>query len=174
MGTALKMPVERWDMPGQESDYFVRTPERLVLEGYRHWVAGFDNGSIAPWELAWDLYETILGADHAKSALSELAHFIRTTGRCATCPLRSFPTGARHLCRDECLTLGLIAGAQHGDDSVVGKCLEAMTCPARREPVALAAGSFALTLRALNQRLLPIPAYVVDDIVTRSRPATFH
>lgn len=155
-------------------DYLVRIPERLVLEGYRHWIAGYDHNSVIPWELAWNLYESILGVDQAKTAVAELSHFIRVVGRCTTCPLKSFPSGAHHLCREECLALGLIAGAQHSDDAVIRKCLEAMTCPARCEAVAMAAGSFALTLRAMNQRLLPIPVNAIDDILTRVRSNTIH
>lgn len=29
--------------------YFDRLPEKLVLEGYRRWTAGFETGSIIPW-----------------------------------------------------------------------------------------------------------------------------
>lgn len=154
--------------------YLERTPEKLVLEGYRHWIAGYDNNSVIPWELAWSLYERILGADRAKSAIAELANFIRVVGRCATCPLKSFPNGAHHLCREECLTLAMIAGAQHADEAVIRKCLNAMTCPTRCDAVAMAAGSFALTLRAMDQNLLPIPVNVIDDILCRGNSKTVH
>lgn len=30
--------------------YFDRLPEKLVLEGYRRWTAGFETGSIIPWK----------------------------------------------------------------------------------------------------------------------------
>ncbi len=153
--------------PWREGDYFDRPPERLVLEGYRHWVAGIDNNSVVPWELAWNLYVGILGVDRAKPALAELAHFIRIVGRCATCPLMSFPSGAHHLCREECLTLGLISGAQHGDDIVVRKCLHAMTCPARCEPVAMAAGSFAVS-PDLERIAVSSPAGGVVMIIERA------
>lgn len=162
------------DRLGRHENYLARTPERLVLEGYRHWIAGYDNNSVIPWELAWSLYERLLGAEQAKTALAELSNYIRIVGRCATCPLRSFPSGAHHLCREECLTLAMIAGAQHSDEAVVRKCLDAMTCPARCDAVAMAAGSFALTLRAMNQKLLPIPVNVVDDILSRGDSKTVH
>ncbi len=162
------------DRLDRHEDYLARTPERLVLEGYRYWIAGYDNNSVIPWELAWSLYERILGAEQAKSAVAELANYIRIVGRCATCPLRSFPSGAHHLCREECLTLAMIAGAQHCDELVVRKCLDAMTCPTRCDAVAMAAGSFALTLRSMNQKLLPIPVNVVDDIVNRGNSNTVH
>ena len=47
---------------------------------------------------------------------------------CAACPLRSFPFGAHHVCRDECVALGLIAALQHDDP---GRC---RTSALRRSP----------------------------------------
>ena len=41
--------------------YFDRLPEKLVLEGYRRWTAGFETGSIIPWEMTWGLYSEVLG-----------------------------------------------------------------------------------------------------------------
>ena len=45
-----------------EGCYFQRPPERLVLEGYRRWLAGYDSGSVTPWEMTQALYEELLGA----------------------------------------------------------------------------------------------------------------
>lgn len=155
--------------------YLDRMPERLVLEGYRHWTAGYQTSSVVPWELAWRLYDGLLGTEEAKHALAELAHFVRVMVQCASCPLRSFPSGARHLCREECLALGLVAGVQHSDDLTVGRCLNALTCPRRCEAIALAAGSFAITLKSMNQLLLPIPASVIDEVTARGgRNDTIH
>ena len=95
--------------------YFERPPERLVLEGYRRWLAGYDSGSVTPWEMTQALYEELLGAAEGRRVLAELSHFVRTLRQCAACPLRSFPFGAHHVCRDECLALGLIAALQHDD-----------------------------------------------------------
>ena len=95
--------------------YFERPPERLVLEGYRRWLAGYDSGSVTPWEMTQALYEELLGAAEGRHVLAELSHFVRTLRQCAACPLRSFPFGAHHVCRDECVALGLIAALQHDD-----------------------------------------------------------
>ena len=99
--------------------YFERPPERLVLEGYRRWLAGYDSGSVTPWEMTQALYEELLGAAEGRRVLAELSHFVRTLRQCAACPLRSFPFGAHHVCRDECVALGLIAALQHDDQGAV-------------------------------------------------------
>jgi hypothetical protein len=154
--------------------YFARAPEKLVLEGYRRWMAGYDTGSVTPWELTHSLYTELLGPGHGRRALGELSHFVRTLRRCATCPLRSFPFGAHHICRDECLTLGLIAGLQHGDADAARACLHAMTCPARHAETSEAAQIFADTLAELEHTLLPIPQKVIEDVLTRAARATIH
>jgi hypothetical protein len=145
--------------------YFERLPERLVLEGYRHWLAGFETGSVTPWEMAWTLYANTLGPADGRRALSELEFFVRTLRHCPACPLRAFPFGARYVCSAECLVLGLVAGIQHGDEPATKACLDALGCPAHCSEIAAAAGSFALTLKTLDRRLLPIPMTAIQDIL---------
>lgn len=157
-----------------EGCYFERPAEKLVLEGYRHWTAGYDTGSVVPWEMAWGLYSGILGSSNARIALAELSHFIRTLGRCAHCPLRAFPFGAHHICREECLTLGLIAANQYGDAQAAELCLGALACAPRLREVGEAATDFAATLSRFEQKLLPIPAGVIEDILMRARTPSGH
>ena len=154
--------------------YFNRPPERLVLEGYRHWLADFDTGSVAPWEMSFTLYTDMLGPEDGRRALTELSHFVRTLRRCAACPLRSFPFGAHHVCRDECLTLGLIAALQHRDEDAAATCLGAMTCPALKGQVGEAARCFAAMLSELELRLLPIPKHAIEDVLARAARKTVH
>ena len=159
---------------GHDALYFERQPEKLVLEGYRRWMAGFDTGSVAPWELTFSLYTGLLGSEHGRRALAELSHFVRTLRSCAACPLRSFPFGAHHVCRDECLTMGLVAALQHDDRDAARACLGAMTCPALGGDLAKAALGFAETLADLDQVLLPIPRQAIEDILNRATRATIH
>ena len=42
--------------------------EHLVVEGLRRWIAGYQTGSIACWELAWNLYAAKLGVARARPA----------------------------------------------------------------------------------------------------------
>lgn len=149
--------------------YFDRPPERLVLEGYRRWLAGFESGSVTPWEMTQTLYEDLLGAAEGRRVVAELAHFVRTLRRCAACPLKSFPFNAHHVCRDECLALGLIAALQHDDRDAARTCLSAMACPALSASVAEAAVSYADALAASRHYLLPIPQSAIEDVLTRAR-----
>lgn len=154
--------------------YFDRAPEKLVLEGYRRWTAGFETGSVIAWEMAFGLYSEILGSREGNRALSELSFFIRTLRHCALCPLKTFPFGSHHVCKEECLTLGLIAGLQNCDMLAARTCLNAMACPSRQEEVENAAIGFAETLAELDQVLLPIPKFAIDDIISRPLRAKYH
>jgi len=154
--------------------YFERPPEKLVLEGYRRWMAGFETGSVVPWETAWEVYAEVLGPIEARRALGELSYFIRILRQCAACPLRSFPFGAHHVCRDECLTLGLVAALQNGDSPAAHKCIDAISCPALSRNVGEAADGFARVLSECEQHLLPIPLAAIEDVLARAGRATVH
>jgi hypothetical protein len=151
--------------------YFSRPAERLVLEGYRHWTFGVATDDRVSWQHAADLYNDILGGRGSGAAVQALSDFVSTLGRCATCPLKTFESGSSHICRDEVLVMGLIAGIQNNDEEAASLCLTELACATRCDEVALAAGSFALVLRGLDKTLLPIPAPVVRDILERSRLA---
>jgi hypothetical protein len=118
-----------FDDPQHEGCYFERPPEKLVLEGYRRWLAGYDSGLVTPWEMTQTLYEELLGPAEGRRVVAELSHFVRTLRRCAACPLKSFPFNAHHVCRDECLALGLIAALQHDDHEAARTCLSANGLP---------------------------------------------
>lgn len=149
-------------------------PERLVVEGYRRWMAGFDTGSVAPWESAWSLYASELGPADGRRAIGDLACFVRALKTCANCPLRRFPFGARALCAEEHLALALVSGAQHDDKLVVQSCLDCLSnCPGRIE-VGAAAGRYAATLFAINQRLRPVAPEFLHNIVGRPTDNTLH
>lgn len=154
--------------------YYERLPEKLVLEGYRRWTAGFETGSIIPWEMTWGLYSEVLGHEEAKRAVGELSHFIRVLRHCANCQLRAFPFDSHHVCREECLTLGLISGLHNHDALLLDTCLEAISCQRRCDDVASAARNFADALADFGQTLLPIPINAIDAALNRARHATMH
>ncbi len=164
----------RADTQPDSGCYFARPAERLVLEGCRLWSAGSYTGRDSFRESARLLYEELLDLPRGRLALAELSAFVAVLGRCASCPLKGFAPGVHHVTRDEVLLLGLLAGIQHGDDPVVSACLDKLACANRCEEVAMAAASFAITLRSFGQRLAPIPLPVVEDILVRSRSVTIH
>jgi hypothetical protein len=46
--------------------YLDRKGERLVVQGFRHWLSGYEFGDTACWEQAWSLYTDELGAVNAE------------------------------------------------------------------------------------------------------------
>ena len=152
----------------QSVGYFERHAERLVLDGARLWQLGNRTGEARHFRNARRLYHDILGQMRATPVLGELAVFVAALGRCASCPLKAHMPGENHVTSDEVLLLGLIAGVQHGDDPLVGTCLDGLTCPARCDELAHSAARFAVTLRAHGHLLRPIPVAAVHDVLIRA------
>lgn len=152
------------DMSGLVSTYLNRSPERLVLEGYRCWTAACIEQNTQMLDRCWSLYEGSMPGASAKLAFQALGDFIETLGRCASCPLKTHLSGAKAVCRDEVLVLGLIAALQIGDDQTAELCLAPLGCPAQRLHIRHAALSFATILKGLGQKLVPIPASVVERL----------
>lgn len=160
--------------PAAIQSYFDRQPERLVIEGYRHWMAGYETGSIEPWAIAWRYYMHELGDADGRRAVSDLSAFVLTLRGCAGCPLRIFPSGARRLCREECLAVGLVAACQHGDADLRGCCIAGLSGCARSSEIGEAAGRYAATLMELGQALLPVAPGTLGDLATRPPAVRFH
>lgn len=156
------------------SHYYERQAEMLVLEGYRHWSAGFETGSVIPWEMAWTTYSQQLGLGAAKRAITELSHFIRSLHFCSLCQLKAFPFGSTHICRDECLLLALVSALQNSDDYSADSCLEAMVSPNRLSEVKTAARDYAQVMSELKQILLPIPHQAIASIISPHHSHSFH
>lgn len=147
-----------------------RSAERLVLEGYRHWIGAAARGVDTPLDALYRLYAADLAPRSVRPAVAALCDFVATLGLCTRCPLRTFEAGSTHICRDETLILGLIAAIQNGDDRVADLCLRTLSCANRCEPVALAAGNLALILKGLDRTLAPIPLPVIARIVRGEVP----
>ena len=162
------------------AEYLARKPERLVVEGYRNWLNGCAQGDAGAWDSAWNLYATELGSSEGRIALDGLAVFVNALGRCASCPLRFFPSKACHLCRDECLVLSLVAALQHGDDDAGRMSAEGLACSTRCVELTAAAGDYAMRLKMFGCTLLPIPPLVVADFLagpaqrSAAGPQTLH
>lgn len=149
-------------------DYLGRPPERLVLQGYRHWTQGYVARSTEPWTEAQRLYRAMLGDADGAQAIIALAGFVKTLGACAACPLKTVQAGAPFICRDETLVMGLIAGIQNVDQPAVEFCLAKLCCRNTCDTVAMAAGLFAINLRSMDQVMTPIPVHALAEIVERT------
>jgi len=165
----------------QGHSYLARQPERLVVQGYRHMLAGCVSRDGEHWRLVRELYFGRLGEDDGRLALAALGEFVAALGRCATCPLRFFPAATDCICRDECLVLGLVSGIQNGDEDGPRQAAKVLSCRRRQGDLLNQAGGFAMTLKLFGQTLLPVPGHVVADIATRAarvaesdHPRTIH
>ena len=156
------------------SRYISRPPERLVLEGYRHWTKSVVTGSPVHMDDARELYREVLGTHLCRPAFVAMADFVHTLGVCAKCPLHMFATNTPDICTDETLILGLISGIQNGDDEAAELCLNMLSCPTRCDEVAMAAGSFALILKGAQKTLIPIPKAVIAAIIDRQKEMFLH
>jgi hypothetical protein len=154
--------------------YLSRPAERLVVNGLRLWAAGYDEGEIACWEEAWNLYAATFGAERARPAVTQLSHWVKAICLWRPERLRCFAANCPFVCRDECLAAALIAASQHGDGVSLGYCAERLGGPAGRADVMESGIGFAQTLDALGQRLVPVPQDVLRSLVEEPPRASYH
>lgn len=161
------------------AQYLARAPEALVIGGYREALIA-ETGQCPAIDTMWRLHLERLGVAESRVVIDGLAMFMSTMRRAALWPLRCLPEGACHLCRDECLVLSLIASLQHGDDTACRMSAHALAAPGRSGEAVGAAGDYAMRLKMFGQVLLPIPPFVVADILARppradgARSTTLH
>jgi hypothetical protein len=160
--------------PSGHAPYLERAPEKLVVEGFRRWMAGYETQSIACWELAWALYAAELGPLEGRRALADLGHWVRTLRAHGEHTVSCFPYGCPRLCRDECFALTMIAALQNGDEASLAAALGGLVRPEGREAASEAASTFAATLGAAGQFLIPVPRMVIDDVASRPPRNAFH
>ncbi|MBL6430835.1 MAG: hypothetical protein HPM95_05065 [Alphaproteobacteria bacterium] len=58
----------------------------------RRWIAGYQTGSIACWELAWNLYAAKLGVARARPVITGLGCYARALNGYAKCGFACSPT----------------------------------------------------------------------------------
>ncbi|WP_321344413.1 hypothetical protein [Breoghania sp.] len=154
--------------------YLDRLPEKLVVEGYRRWMSGYDTGDIQCWEMAWNLYAGSLGACQARALVAELSCWIRVIRAASTRTMSHFPYGCGKLCRDECMALSMVAGVQHRDRAAMEAAATHLIGCRRIHEAVEASSSFGRALDAIGQHLIPVPKPVVQDIALRPERQHFH
>jgi hypothetical protein len=154
------------------SRYLARTPEILVVGGYRAWLHFAIEQNAASLETIQAQFNRHLGKPAAFVAMAGLESMIRQLGTCASCPLRCFCQGSQHLCRDECLILGLVSGLQNGEDEAAYLSAGNLSSNARAPEVVASAGEFAMALKFAGQQLLPIPVDTLHRIIKGGQAAS--
>jgi hypothetical protein len=86
---------------------------RLVGNGFRCWLAGYQTGDIAPWELAMSEYERELGPNRARVAIGDLGFWCRTMWMSSARKIEVYPPSCKVFCRDECLAIGMVGALQY-------------------------------------------------------------
>lgn len=145
--------------------YLAREPEGLVVGGYRGLLGFAAERDVSRLEAVWNDFNRKLDRNCARLAMSGLESLIVKIGRCATCPLRFHCQGIQHLCRDECLILGLIASLQNGEDDAAFLSASALTSRSGAFEVLAAASEFAMALKMGGKQLLPIHTDTVRWII---------
>jgi len=144
--------------------------ERLVGLGFRHWMSGYQSGDINCWEEGWRIYADALGPRAAKSAVSELSAWVRAVSAAARREIEVAPRQCASFCRDECLAVSMIAACQHNTCPAMRACAFALIESSLIDEVVHHAGSFAITMRGLDQVLSA--GMIVNAVALASRPVT--
>jgi hypothetical protein len=159
---------------GRSVPLFDRLPERLVLEGFRRWIAGYASGDLGHWEEVWNLYAQSLGTSDARRLVDRLARFVRTVRDWSICPIACFPGGCRHICRQECFALAIVAASQNQDLDSLAAAMRHLLDPEGHEEAMLPALAFAEAMRDSDLMLMPVPRSVVEEIAGRPAHERLH
>jgi predicted Zn-ribbon and HTH transcriptional regulator len=151
--------------------YLDRKGERLVVQGFRHWLSGYEFGDVACWEQAWTLFTQETGAVNAGALVSQLHYWVKAIRERAIDPVRCLTCQCRYLCREECLCVGMISALQHGDEESAALCAATLVGE-KADDVIAAARQFAKLLNDNGARLLEVPSHVIISIISGERAAS--
>jgi hypothetical protein len=159
---------------GRSVALFDRLPERLVLDGFRRWMAGYATGDLRHWEAAWNLHAGSLGARPARLLVERLAQFTRAVRDWSICPVACLPGGCRNVCRQECFALAMVAASQAGDLDCLAAAMRHLLDPDGHEEAMLPALAYADAMTENDLALLPVPKAVIEEIASRPPAARLH
>jgi hypothetical protein len=151
--------------------YLNRKGERLVVQGFRHWLSGYEFGDVACWEQAWTLFTEETGAVNAGALVSQLHFWVKAIRERATDPVRCLTCQCRYLCREECLCVGMISALQHGNEASAALCAATLVGE-EADDVITAARQFAKLLSENGARLLEVPPHVILSIISGERESS--
>ena len=159
---------------GHSVALFDRLPERLVLEGFRRWMAGYSSGDLAHWEEAWNLHAGTLGPRAARIVVDRLARFVRIVRDWSICPIACFPGGCRHICRHECFALAMVAAGQSRDLGCLSAAMRHLLDAEGHGEAMLPALAYAEAMRDSDLLLMPVPRAVIEEIAGRPPHERLH
>ncbi len=149
-------------------DLLTRPAERLVIAGFRNFMAACEFGDLACWEAVWQAYHDGLGPRGARRMVGELQYWARALRRESGRPLAYYPPCCRFLCHDECMALSMVAAAQAADEqtaTLAARHLTAQVDPDILYALWQATLPFAEALEDAGLEMYPVSSEVVDSIV---------
>lgn len=152
-----------------------RTAERLVVRGFRSWLAGYMTGDIECWEAAWTEFSSTLGPNHARASLTELQFWVKTLRDVSARDLKCFPLCCPYVCKDECMALSMVSAYQRQDyrtARAAAHYLSGLNKGPELTALTDAGGSFAAALSDIGQILVPVDLELVERIALYEDEAT--
>ena len=153
---------------------FQRTPERLVLQGFRLWTAGYATGDLRQWDDVWTIYTEVLGANQARLMVEQLAQWVASIQAWSVGPIRCFPGSCPHVCRQECFALATISASQHEDLDCLAAAMGSLVDPEGTEQTMRQTVAFAEAMKENGLRLMPVPCCVIQEIAGRPPVEKMH
>ncbi len=149
---------------------FDHRPERVVINGCRCAMAGYDLGDPSCWDQFWSDLVSECGVETACDISGTLQNYVRALRSHCQRPLNFFPRACRWACVDECLALSLISACQNSDVSVRDYCLQALHVDAVHSAADLTKAAEILSRRMSmsSLQLMPIPLDVVTMAIDRN------
>ena len=147
---------------------FEHRPERLVINGYRCAMAGYEHGDPTCWDQLWNDLLGECGLETTCDISGALQHYVRTLR--AHCPrgLQFFPRSCNRACADECLVLSLLSACQNSDAPSRRYCLNALSPGEDGADISAAAELFSGKLKLHGLQLMPVPENVIAAIMDRT------
>lgn len=130
-------------------------PERLVGLGFRSWLAGYQTGDISCWEEAWSIFSNALGPKQARSAVTDLACWVRAIRNCSCRQIEIYPGQCAGFCRDECMAIAMVAASQHGACPAMRACAWALLQTSAIDDVVEGAECLGARLKSCDKILSP-------------------
>lgn len=153
--------------------YLRREPETLVICGYRGFAHGVADAQWKHWQAARDRHVDALGEQAGQAAVDRYTSFFRAFGQTMDRALNFFQPGVEHLCHDECLILGLMAGIQNGDEQAMWECSNRLAGERHSSQLLAAASGYAFALKHAARMLLPIPVSALPGMdAMRQQPVS--
>lgn len=150
--------------------YLRHPPERLALDGYRHWLQGRQECDEKCFNSVRDNLNEAIGFGLARFASEGLNLMVTQLDACSHCPLRFLKPATNDLCREEAFVLGLIASIQNGNEYTAWRCATQLTCQRLSGLLIGAAGQYAIPLKVGGQSLMPFPNEILVLLEKRQHP----